>query len=221
MISTFKHTTYYKYGSMSQPDYLVPPLRFNSVQPSLYRGGYPRKVNFPFLESLNIKTIVSLTPEPITAASDNSFYEFARQRGIELVHIECAQSGKGKKRGVPMGYSSVLEALKYIIHKEFAPVYLHCLNGGQVTSLVIACLRKLQFWSSIAIFNEFINYTTSITVSDRSFVDGFKGEIELNPEEKVDWLWTGFNQGVVASNSNFKVTQSKQEERNQSYDHLP
>lgn len=192
---------------MEKLDALVPPLRFNNVQPKLFRGGYPRKINFPFLESLRIKTILSLTPQPITPESDPIFYEFAQQKNYKLIHIECAQSGKGKKRGVPMGYSTVLEALKYIIHQEHAPIYVHCLNGGQVTSLVIACLRKLQFWSSIAIFNEFINFTTSITVSDRNFVDGFKGEIQVSPEHKVEWLWMGFSKGVVESHPNIRVTE--------------
>lgn len=186
---------------------LVPPLRFNTVQPNLFRGGYPRKANFAYLESLNLSTIISLTPDPITSETDAQLYNFAKDRKINLIHIECAQSGKGKKRGVPMGYTSVLEALKYMIHNEFAPVYLHCLNGGQVTSLVIACLRKLQFWSSIAIFNEFINYTTNITVNDRTFVDGFKGEINIQPSDKAEWLWVGLSKGVVGSHPKIRVTE--------------
>lgn len=194
-------------------DPLVPPLRFNIVQPKLYRGGYPRKVNFPFLESLNLTTIISLTPDPIIKETDPQLFEFAREKGIVLIHIECAQSGKGKKRGVPMGYTSVLEALKYMIHQTFTPVYLHCLNGGQVTSLVIACLRKLQFWSSIAIFNEFINFTTNITVNDRTFVEGFKGEISIQPNDKADWLWVGLSKGVVGNHPKIKVTEDSSDLR--------
>lgn len=187
---------------------LVPTLRFNSVQSNLHRGGYPRKVNFPFLDSLGLKSIISLTSKPINEDSDPDLYNFARMRNIRLIHIECAQSGKGKKRGVPMGYSTVLEALKYVIHAEYAPVYIHCFNGGQVTSLIVACLRKIQFWSSIAIFNEFINFTTNITVNDRSFVEGFKGEIQIQPGGKAEWLWVGISKGVVGSHPKIKVTES-------------
>lgn len=189
-------------------DSLIPPLRFNIVQPDLCRGGYPRRANFPFLESLKIKTIISLTPDPITIDTDPQLFEYANDRNITLVHIECAQSGKGKKRGVPMGYAAVLKALKFMIHKQYAPVYLHCLNGGQVTSLVIACLRKLQFWSSIAIFNEFINFTTNITVNDRTFVDGFKGEMSIQTNDKADWLWVGLSKGVVDNHPKIKVTEA-------------
>lgn len=197
---------------MNVPDSLTPPLKFSTVQKEVYRGAYPREMNFEFLHTLQIKTIVSLTPNPITPDTDPNLYEFAQRNNISLVHIECSQSGKGKKRGVPMGYSTVLSTLDYIIHTQYAPVYIHCLNGGQVTSLVIACLRKLQFWSSISIFNEFINFTTSITVNDRNFVEGFKGEVNVNTECKADWLWVGMSKGVVESHPRIKVMENKSSE---------
>ncbi|KAK6462308.1 hypothetical protein DFJ63DRAFT_152913 [Scheffersomyces coipomensis] len=192
---------------MEIPDPLTPPLRYNVVQNNLYRGAYPREINFKFIKSLQIKTLLSLTPDPVTPETDAKLYEFAMKNNIRLVHVECSQSGKGKKRGVPMGYTTVIEALNYIIHNEHAPIYIHCLNGGQVTSLVVACLRRLQFWSSISIFNEFINFTTSITVNDRNFVEGFKGQININAGDKVDWLWVGMSKGVIENHPKLKFTE--------------
>lgn len=192
--------------TMSQivPEIYVPPLRFSMVQPSLYRGAYPREVNFKFLETLQLKTIISLTPNPITKETDPELYNFAKENQIQLIHLECAQSGKGKKRGVPLDYEIAIQGLEYIIHNQYQPVYVHCYNGGQVTSLMVACLRKLQFWSAISIFNEFINFTTNITVNDRSFVDGFHGEIHINHDDKVDWLWVGVSKHVVGHHPKFQ-----------------
>lgn len=192
------------------PDPLVPPLRFNTVQKNLYRGAYPREINFMFLKTLKLKTIISLTPHPINSENDPKLYHFAIKNNINLIHIDCAQSGKGKKRGVPLGYTTIVEVMKYVIHNEYTPVYIHCLNGGQVTSLVIACLRKLQFWSSISIFNEFINFTTNITVNDRNFVEGFKGEINVEPNDKADWLWAGMSKGIVSSHPRIRITQENE-----------
>lgn len=189
---------------------LVPPLKFNTVQEGFYRGAHPREVNFPFLHNLDLKTIVSLTPQPVTEQSDPNLFHFAHKHGIKLIHLECALLGKGKKRGVPLGYSTVLEALDLIIHRQHAPIYIHCLNGGQVTSLVVACLRKLQFWASLTIFNEFINFSTNITVNDRTFVEGFKGEINVDTNNKVDWLWVGMSNGVVNSHPMIKIHQIAQ-----------
>ena len=112
-----------------------------------------------------------------------------------------------------MGHTEVLQAVELVIHKKNAPVYIHCLNGGQVTSLFVACLRKLQFWSSIAIFNEFINFTSSITVNDRSFVESFKGEIHVVESERVDWLWAGMNRGVVGNHPHIRVIEAGESEK--------
>jgi protein tyrosine/serine phosphatase len=40
-----------------------PPINFAVVQEGLYRSGLPSEVNFPFLERLNLRTIVYLFPE--------------------------------------------------------------------------------------------------------------------------------------------------------------
>lgn len=188
-----------------QPYMIVPPLKFNTVQENFFRGAYPREVNYPFLQSLNLKIIISLTPKPVTPETDAELFAFAKSQNIQLIHLECEKLGKGKKRGVPLDYPTVIEALKYIVHSQYAPVYIHCLNGGQVTGLIIACLRKLQFWTSLTIFNEFINFTSTITVNDRNFVEGFEGEIKIDPNQKVNWLWSGMSAGVVNNHPQLKL----------------
>lgn len=189
---------------------IVPPLKFSTVQEGFYRGAYPREINFPFLEGLKLKTIVSLIPKPVTMESDPKLYQFAMENNIRLVHLECEKLGKGKKRGVPIGYSTVLEAIDLIIHGQHSPIYIHCLNGGQVTSLIIACLRKLQFWSSLTIFNEFIGFASNITLNDRNFLEGFKGDIEVDSVNKVSWLWNGMSSGVLGSHPLLKIHQREE-----------
>ncbi|CCH45133.1 putative tyrosine-protein phosphatase [Wickerhamomyces ciferrii] len=183
---------------------LVPPLRFAALQPRLYRGSYPRQINYRFLKRLGLKYIVSLTPDPITPENDKEFYEFAQENNIQLVHIECGkEGGKRKKRGVPIGYSAVVKALELMINVDYSPLYVHCLNGGQVSSLAIACLRKLSFWSSVTIFNEFLVYTNSINLHDRTFIENFIAEINV-PEHKVNWIWTGLSKDIIGSHPTLK-----------------
>jgi tyrosine-protein phosphatase OCA6 len=59
------------------------PLRFSAIEIDLYRGAYPVLRNFRFLRCLQIKTIISLTPEPPTADLE----EFCRRFGIISLHI--------------------------------------------------------------------------------------------------------------------------------------
>lgn len=198
--------------TLTVPDPLTPPLRFSTVQDNVYRGAYPRDVNLAFLRTLQLKTIISLTPEPISPESDPTLFEFCESYNVQLVHFEVGLGGKGKKRAVPIGYHDVLDVLHYIVHSTYAPIYVHCVNGGQITSLVVACLRKLQFWSSITIFNEFIDFTTNITVNDRTFVEGFSGEIHMDPQDKPLWLWAGFGHGVAASHPTLRIIETSPKE---------
>jgi hypothetical protein len=59
------------------------PLRFSAIEIDLYRGSYPVLRNFRFLRRLQIKTMISLCPEPPTADLE----EFCRQFGIVSLHI--------------------------------------------------------------------------------------------------------------------------------------
>lgn len=37
---------------------LVPPLNFALILPGVYRSGFPNKKNFPFMDTLNLRSIV-------------------------------------------------------------------------------------------------------------------------------------------------------------------
>lgn len=176
---------------------LVTPLCFSAIQPNLYRGSYPREINLPFLETLRLKYIVSLTPEPLT--NDNVMASFCTDKEIQTLHIECSNEKKSKtkvkrkKKQVPIEYDVVVQCVQFLIDKRHYPCYIHCTNGELVTSLVVACLRKLSYWSTVSIFNEYLTYTSSINIHERSFIENFNLEIEINDldmKDKVPWIIT-------------------------------
>jgi len=41
----------------------IPPGNWGMVEEELYRSGQPNVLNFPFLEKLNLKTIIYLAPD--------------------------------------------------------------------------------------------------------------------------------------------------------------
>ena len=67
---------------------LTPPTRFGYVNPGVSRGGYPTLRNFRFLSRLQLKTIVSLTPE----APTTDLVLFAEMAGIKLVHFPITRT---------------------------------------------------------------------------------------------------------------------------------
>ncbi|VVT54913.1 uncharacterized protein SAPINGB_P004325 [Magnusiomyces paraingens] len=188
-------------------DPLIPPLRFHVVQPDLYCGSYPRPRNRRFLEGLGLTAILSVTPTPLGTDPDEDAWlvEFARENNIQLIHIPSApaSSKSKKKRGVPLEYDVARKALQVMIDQTSAPLYVHCMNGSQVSCLLVACLRKLSFWSMAAISDEFLRYC-DMEPADANFVEGFRAEISV-PEEKVPWIWQGLSKtGVVRHHPTLK-----------------
>ncbi|CCE63065.1 hypothetical protein TPHA_0D04310 [Tetrapisispora phaffii CBS 4417] len=185
---------------------LVSPLQFSVVQPTLYRGSYPREINLPFLKSLQLKKIISFVPEEITKEVDAVLVNFCEEHYIELIHIQSGKvkqkkekkkkedksKVKRKQKQVPIEYSTVIECVKILINKNNYPCYMHGVSDNDIViSLVVACLRKFSFWSNIAIMNEFLVYNSSINIHERTFIESFNSEIIIENMDKkdiVNWI---------------------------------
>lgn len=102
---------------------LVTPLRYGIVQPKLYRGMYPRKINLSFLRRLKLKTILSMTPEPLV----EEIQDFCDQQRITTIHIKTAQKSK---KGVAITYKEVKQALevRILVHQFRFGLSLMCLT---------------------------------------------------------------------------------------------
>lgn len=74
---------------MTEKFSLSPPLRFGMISPGIYRGAYPVLPNFRFLYQLQLKTIISLTPE----APTEDLRSYAENSGINLVHFTISRAG--------------------------------------------------------------------------------------------------------------------------------
>ncbi|VEU19501.1 DEKNAAC100650 [Brettanomyces naardenensis] len=179
---------------------LVPPIKFSKIEPTLFRGAYPRPINYRYLSTLKLRTMVALVPYAITNQTDPSLVSFCESNDIQLIHIETDKDAKdkGKKRSIPIDHDQVLRVLELILDKRNNPVFIFCSNGGQISSLVVACLRKLQFWSSVSIYNEFTNFSTTINHNDRTFIENFRAKLKLpSASRRVDWIWNGISANVI------------------------
>jgi len=61
----------------------IPPINFSWVEEDLYRSGVPNELNYPFLEKLNLRKVLYLSPDELPP----QFLNFLDDHDIELVPV--------------------------------------------------------------------------------------------------------------------------------------
>ncbi|XP_019091897.1 PREDICTED: probable tyrosine-protein phosphatase At1g05000 isoform X1 [Camelina sativa] len=179
---------------------LIPPLNFSMVDNGIFRSGFPDSANFSFLQTLGLRSIIYLCPEPYPETN----LHFLKSNGIRLFQFgiegnKCVPdldnevwlhlwSSKHHKEGslTTNGLSKTLEpfvnipdhkirmALKLLLDEKNHPVLIHCKRGKHRTGCLVGCLRKLQQWCLTSIFDEYQRFAAAkARVSDQRFMETF------------------------------------------------
>ncbi|OMO64747.1 Protein-tyrosine phosphatase, SIW14-like protein [Corchorus olitorius] len=93
----------------------VPPLNFAMVDNGVFRSGFPDSANFVFLQSLGLRSIIYLCPEPYPEAN----IEFLKANGIRLFQFGIDGC---KEPFVNIPEETIKEALKVVL----ASYWLRC-----------------------------------------------------------------------------------------------
>ncbi|KAF3783647.1 putative tyrosine-protein phosphatase [Nymphaea thermarum] len=146
---------------------LVPPLNFAMVDHGVFRSGFPDTANFSFLETLGLRSILYLCPEPYPEANA----AFLKAHGIRLFQFGIEGT---KEPFVNIPEDTVREALKVVLDVRNHPILIHCKRGKHRTGCVVGCLRKLQRWCLSSIFDEYQRFAAAkARLSDQMFMELF------------------------------------------------
>ena len=194
------HPSNPSYAEQEKDPFFSPPFRFSTINPKLYRGAYPTLRNFRFLHRLGLKSILSLVPEVPTV----DLAKFARLCDTNLIHIQVIRTGTLSSLA-----ASLSRALNILLNAENYPIYIHCLDGRRVTSLLVLLLRRLQMWAPQATFSEYWKYqypnqrmVPVLSELERITREIEKFALEINeftvPQSVPSWLWND-NRAVYIS----------------------
>ncbi|KAM7268163.1 hypothetical protein ACFE04_010329 [Oxalis oulophora] len=142
---------------------LIPTKNFAMVVDGIYRSALPQPSNFPFLKSLNLKTIIYLCPEPYP--DENK--EFVRSNNIRVLQFGI----EGKS---PNPTEAITKALQALIDVRNHPILIHCKSGKHRTGSLVGCFRKLQNWRLSYVFEEYRRFARDkARDADLSFMENF------------------------------------------------
>ncbi|XP_004492836.1 inositol diphosphatase DSP3 [Cicer arietinum] len=148
-------------------DVLTPPLNFSMVEDSIYRSSLPKPSNFSFLQTLNLRSVIYLCPEPYPEEN----LEFLKSQNIRL--FQFGIEGKTEV-SLPVLKDSIMEALKVLIDVRNHPVLIHCKRGKHRTGCLVGCFRKVQNWCLSSVFEEYQRFAgVKSRATDLTFIEMF------------------------------------------------
>ncbi|CAL5394007.1 unnamed protein product [Camellia sinensis] len=148
-------------------EFYIPPLNFATVDNGIFRSGFPDTANFPFLQSLGLRSIICLCPEPYPEANA----EFVKSNGIQLFQFGIEGC---KEPFVNIPEDTIREALKVVLDEKNHPLLIHCNRGKHRTGCLVGCFRKLQRWCLSSVFDEYQRFAAAKSrVSDQRFMELF------------------------------------------------
>ncbi|RVW16053.1 putative tyrosine-protein phosphatase [Vitis vinifera] len=145
----------------------VPPSNFSMVEENIFRSGLPSPINFPFLETLNLRSIIYLCPEPYPEEN----CKFLQSQNIRL--FQFGIEGK-KEPPVAMSTDTISEALKVLMDVRNHPILIHCKRGKHRTGCLVGCLRKLQNWCLSSVVEEYQRFAGAKSrINDLKFIETY------------------------------------------------
>ena len=143
---------------------LCPPENFAMVWRGIYRSSYPTKRNFTFLQQLGLRSILFLCPEEYP----ESHTSFMQEHGVELLQF----STEGNKDLDEIPEETIRSALCAVLDPRNHPLLIHCNQGKHRTGCLVGCVRKVQRWSYVAIFDEYRRFAGSkARAVDQQFIE--------------------------------------------------
>ena len=134
------------------------------------------------MKTLQLHNVVILS----AAHLDESVMNFFEKERVKVNVIDDANDSI-----FPIDEEVVAATLSIIAKRDNLPCLILCETGKNLTGLVVACLRKLQKWSYVSIFEEYRRYAglSALQQQHEQFIEVFDTEmIQINHESAPDFI---------------------------------
>lgn len=168
------------------PSLIHTPALFSIVEQGVYRCASPTAAQVPFLATLNLKTVISLTPEhPI-----RPLLQFTRSNGIDFLHLGTTL-WRPLTDWKPVNDDVVKAALEVILDVRNQPVLLIDPLGIHNTGCVVGALRIMQKWNFASVLVEYRSHSgpTKHRLSDEHFIELFDPDLINLPRAEFLPKW--------------------------------
>ncbi|KAI0436903.1 tyrosine phosphatase family-domain-containing protein [Xylaria telfairii] len=144
----------------------TPPVNFSMVSEGLYRSGYPQAQDYAFMQSLKLKTIVTLVKKELP----DGYQEFIEVN--QITHKIFDMSGT-KKEDIPI---HMMRSIYDVVSRpENYPLLIHCNHGKHRTGCVVGVFRLTNQWTLNNIIDEYTSFAEpKVRETDIKYLSEFK-----------------------------------------------
>lgn len=143
------------------------PLNFGVIVPGFYRSSYPKPHDYEFLQSLELKTIVTLVRKE---EFEGGLKDFVDANGIR--HVTFDMKGT-KKEAIPI--DTMAGILQLTLDKRNYPLLVHCNHGKHRTGCVVAAARRVAGWEIDPALDEYRAFASpKIRDCDIDYITAFQ-----------------------------------------------
>ncbi|EGW32773.1 tyrosine phosphatase [Spathaspora passalidarum NRRL Y-27907] len=181
---------------------LVPPLNFSLVEDTIYRSGFPMPINYPFLNTLKLKTIIYLgdlghekkekkKDKHGTGEIMQNYQDWLNTTDITFHNllVESSQEPFNKREEHEQTIKSLTIALQLMLNKENFPMLIHSNKGKHRTGLVVGLMRKLlQGWCLSGIFEEYEKFAMGKSEYDLELIELWQPELYVDDTNKPEFV---------------------------------
>lgn len=133
----------------------IPPRNYGAVfEYTMYRSSFPQRENMDFLESLELRSILTLTTKNDPCETYRGFVD---KCGVSHKIMELETNKEG---AINMKPDKMCEAILFALNPAHHPVHVHCNQGRHRTGCFVACIRKIQGWPMNDIIHEYETYAS-------------------------------------------------------------
>ena len=158
----------------------TPPEAFGMVTSDIYRSAFISPISYPFIKSLNLKTILILSSESPTRL----FTSFAEELGIRILSLGMQRPTNNWK---PISEELVKEGIEFILDPKHQPALITCSTGIHETGVFVAILRKYQNWNLNSILMEYKSFAgTKSRYVNEQFIEAFDIDLLAVPNSVFD-----------------------------------
>ena len=172
-------------SSSSRQTVLYPPMNFAYVEKDFYRSAYPNRTNTSFLLTLNLKTIVIPEKDEFSSIIE----DFARDNNMTLIVLQEKDALRPPRGSIhassPLAEDMIIKASNTVLDSSHYPLLVSCKDGRNFVGAIVGCVRKLQKWSLMSIFEEFRRFSGTRQQQHEQFIELFDTDLLTINKEKL------------------------------------